>query len=116
MYGAKIIGLDVAYMEKDVAIGSYGFVGRIDRKLPLYIKLRGDDVILVDSTYITSNSAGAKIGRVSKNFIELSFTGRLCDMCIENQEITAIISKQLLVGASNEATNDGQRIIFLPLP
>jgi len=113
---SKIIGLDVAYMEKDVAIGSYGFVGRIDRKLPLYIKLRGDDVILVDSTYITSNSAGDKIGRVSENFIELSFTGRLCDICSENQEITAIISKQLLVGASNEATNDGQRIIFLPLP
>ena len=103
-------------MENNTSRGEYGFSGYIDRKKPLFMSVYDGNVYLKSSSYVADRQPGSKIGTITDDFIKLSFPGRICDACEEPRLIEAMISRNLLAGASSTATKNGQRILFLPLP
>jgi len=113
---SEVIGLDPYFMENNASRGKHGFSGYIDRKEPLFMSVYDGNVYLKSSSYVADLQPGSKIGTITDGFIKLSFPGRICDACEEPRLIEATISRKLLAGASSTAAENGQRILFLPLP
>ena len=113
---SEVIGLDPYFMENNASRGKHGFSGYIDRKEPLFMSVYDGNVYLKSSSYVADLQPGSKIGTITDDFIKLSFPGRICDACEEPRLIEATISRKLLAGASSSAAENGQRILFLPLP